>query len=395
MANQLNTTISRRGNGLREALTLNRFISPPGARKRPHAFFSFLAILIIAITPRLLSAQEPKKKGPPPALVEVATVLEKEVLTRVSLVGSAEPWLETVVAAEEAGKVRNMMIEEGDRVKKNQPLCEQDTSQLDLKIKSSRADLAEAEVLHAQDRREMERQKRLHAINSVAEKAYEDAKYKVEASEKKLARLNADLQTLEDQLKKRKIKAPVSGVVVKRYCLVGQWLGEGEPVATLVVSDPMRVLVPVPERYIRLIKKGHTAQVTFDALPGRTFKGKIVAIVPRADEAARTFPVRIQIPNADGSIKAGMLGRANLPLGRAHRAILVPKDALVLSNSGKAVFVVSDQTVRSVPVKTGPAHGPLIEVEGELKAGQQVVTRGNERLRTGQAVKVITKAGSR
>jgi membrane fusion protein (multidrug efflux system) len=343
----------------------------------------------------LMAEREKKEGGPAPALVEVATVIEQEVVTRVSLVGTAEPWLETVVASEEAGKVQKMLFEEGEKVKKNQPLCQQDASQLNLKIEAAKSDLAEAKILHTQAEREWKRQKKLFAINSVSEKAYENAKFTVDALQKKVARLRSELLLLEDQLRKRMIKAPVSGYVVERHCLVGQWLGEGEPVATVVVADPIRVRVPVPERYVRHLKRGDQAQVTFDALPSRTFKGKIFSVIPRADEAARTFPVRIEIPNPNAVIKAGMLGRVRLPIGDPHTAILVPKDALVLSGSGTAVYVIVNKSARLVPVKTGSAHGDLIEVVGELKDGMKVVVRGNERLRPGQPVRTAPHKQSR
>jgi multidrug efflux pump subunit AcrA (membrane-fusion protein) len=84
-----------------------------------------------------------------------------------------------------------------------------------------------------------------------------------------------------------------------------------------------------------------------------------------------------------------MLGRATLPAGGLHKALLVPKDALVLSGSRKALYLVVDGTARLVPVKTEAAYGPLIEVKGDLNPGQQVVIRGNERLRPGQAVKIL------
>jgi membrane fusion protein (multidrug efflux system) len=151
-------------------------------------------------------------------------------------------------------------------------------------------------------------------------------------------------------------------------------------------------MVPVPERYVPAIKKGDQAEVTFDALPGRTFKGAIDAVILRADEAARTFPVRIKISNPDGAIKPGMLGCATLPAGNLHRALLVPKDALVLSGTRKTVFVVINQTARLVPVEIGAAYGPLIEVKGDLKPGLEVVVRGNERLRPGQPVQIISDA---
>ncbi len=202
-------------------------------------------------------------------------------------------------------------------------------------------------------------------------------------------RLRATRKSLENQLTKKQIKAPLSGYVVKRYCQVGQWLGEGDPAVTLVVPDPILFMVPVPERYIPSIIIGDNASVTFDALPGKIFQGRIEAVIPKADKAARTFPVRINIANPEGAIKPGMLGRATLPAGKPHKAILVPKDALVLSGNGKVVYVVIDQTARMVPVETGASHGPLIEVKGDLKPDLKVVVRGNERLRPGQAVQIV------
>jgi len=352
---------------------------------------SLLAILFILIAPNFSGAQPPKNRGgPPPALVQVSTIVERMVVTRVTLVGSAEPLSETIVAAEEAGLVRKMLVDEGDKVKQNQILCVQDASQLRLKVEAARAVVAEAAANQTRAEREWERQKRLYAINSVSKKAYEDAQFEAEAVVKRVARLQIELYTLLDQVKKKMIYAPVSGSVVERHTLVGQWLSKGDPVVTLTVLNPIRVMVPVPERYISRIKKGDSAEVIFDALPDRVFKGAIDAIIPRADRAGRTFPVRIEIPNPKGIIKAGMLGRATLAVGKPHKAILIPKDALVLGGAGKSVYVINDQTAHLVQVKTGPAHGSLIEVKGNLKAGQQVAVRGNERLRPGQRVKVVS-----
>ena len=349
------------------------------------------AILMVVVAPGSAKAGPPKKRGgPPPALVQVSPVLEKMVVTRVMLVGTAEPWSETVVASEEAGLVRKMLVDEGDKVRKNQTLCIQDASQLRLKIEAARAVVAEAAANQTRAEREWGRLKRLYSIKSVSKKAYEDAQFAAEAAVKRVARLQVDLYTLLDQVKKKVIYAPVSGTVVERHTLVGQWLGKGDPVVTVTVMNPIRVMVPVPERYVSRINKGDSSQVIFDALPGRTFKGVIDAIIPRADRAGRTFPVRIEISNSKGTIKAGMLGRVTLLIGNPHKAILIPKDAFVLSGAGKSVYVINDQTAHLVQVKPGPAHGSLIEVEGKLKAGQKVVIRGNERLRPGQRVKVVS-----
>lgn len=342
------------------------------------------------MVPGFSGAQPPKNRGgPPAALVQGSMVVERMVVTRVTLIGTAEPLSETIVAAEETGLVRKMLVDEGDRVKHNQTLCIQDASQLRLKVEAARAIVAEAVANQTRAEHEWGRLKRLYAIKSVSKKTYEDAQFKAEAAVKRVARLQVDLYTLLDQVKKKVVYAPVSGVVVERHTLVGQWLSKGDPVVTLTVLNPIRVMVPVPERYVSRINKGDASQVIFDALPGRTFKGRIDAIIPKADRAGRTFPVRIEIPNSKGTIKAGMLGRATVAVGNSHKAVLIPKDALVLRGGGKSVYVINDQIAHLVQVKTGPAHGLLIEVQGNLKAGQKVAVRGNERLRPGQRVAVI------
>lgn len=356
----------------------------------------FLTVFILDMSWKTVACAEPHKKAEtfPPARVHVSNVLEKEVVTRITLVGTAEPWLETIVASEVAGLVKEMEVEEGDRVIKDQILCVQDSTQLILKGESAEAELAEAEVMLARARREWERQERLFSINSVSEKAYEDARFESEAAARKVERLRAEVRVLEDRLKKKTIRAPVTGYVVERHSKVGQWLGEGEPVVTLIVINPMRVMVPVPERYVPWIKKGDRAQVTFDALPYRKFEGPITAVIPRADRKTRTFPVRIEIPNPDGIIMAGKLGRATFAAGKPHKAILVPKDSLVLKGARASVFIVDDQSVRVVTVKTGVSYGSLVEVEGDLKAGLKVVVRGNERLIPGQPVQIIRDTSS-
>ncbi len=266
-------------------------------------------------------------------------------------------------------------------------LCEQDSSQVRLRIEAARAALAEAEVLRVQAEREWERQKRLFAIQSVSEKAYENARFEVEALGKKVERLRTERLVLEDQQRKKKIRAPLAGTVIRRHAQPGQWLGEGQPVVTVVVLDPVRVMVPVPERHIAQVRTRSDARVVFDALKGETFEGLITAVIPSADPGARAFPVRIEIPNPGGRIRGGMLGRVSLPVGDSYRALLVPRDALVLGGPEPFVYVVNERHARQVTVRPGRGHRGLIEVQGDLKPGMEVVVRGNERLRPGQPVR--------
>lgn len=355
-----------------------------------------LAAIALIVSPCILMdalwAQPPEEsKGPPPALVETAPVMEQEVISRVTLLGNAEPWLETVVAAESDGLVKEMLVDEGDRVDAGQVLCRQDDTLLRSRIKAARAALEESRILLKQALRDRDRQRALFKKESVAEKAYDDAQAMAEAQAKRLARQEAELAEQEDLLAKKIIRAPVTGFIVKRQAQLGEWLDEGEAVVTLVVLDPIRLMIPVPERYIDSVHTGDEVVVRFDGVPGRTFTGTVSAVIPQGNDASRTFPVRIHIPGKDNVIKAGMLGRAVIPIGRPHKALLVPKDALVLNACGASVFVIRDGMASSINVQVGPLHESLVEVEANLKPGEPVVVRGNERLMPGQKVTIIPK----
>ena len=158
------------------------------------------------------------------------------------------------------------------------------------------------------------------------------------------------------------------------------------------------------ESHIPFVTVGLEASVEVPALPGELFIGRVALVVPKADYRARTFPVKVRIPNriTDAgprlkvpTIKAGMLARTTLPTGPKHMTMLVSKDALVLGGRQATVFVVDPSTenqdagtVRPVPVQTGVASGRLIEVKGSLNPGELVIIRGNERVRPGAEVAI-------
>jgi len=212
----------------------------------------------------------------------------------------------------------------------------------------------------------------------------------IAVAEAEVQRLQAKTQRLRDDVQKTTIRAPVSGVITQRHTEVGQWLERGGKVADIVVLNPVLVRVPVHERDISRLRAGDTATVTLDALPDKTFTGRVKHIIPQADLASRTFPVKIEVANtADLVLKAGMFARVVLRPGASQMGIFVPKDAVVRRPDGQVVFVVQDGKAHQVGIKTGRILEGTIEViAGEIKAGDSVVITGNETLRDQAAVMV-------
>ena len=224
------------------------------------------------------------------------------------------------------------------------------------------------------------------------------------------------VRQLEDQREKYTIVAPFDGYVVAEHTEVGAWIKSGDLVAEVIELDPAEVHLNVPEKFIPEVEEGMRVEVQAEALPERVFEGQVKRVVPKADLRSRTFPVIIELPNPRENnrhvLKSGMLTSVTLISTGDAASILVPKDALVLSGASAQVVVIDANsiqrppdgppnmrigTVTALPVEQGAASGSLMEVRapnGALKAGTLVVTRGNERLRTGQPVSFIDPSGS-
>ena len=217
----------------------------------------------------------------------------------------------------------------------------------------------------------------------------------VAAAEAEVQRLQARVQRLQADVQKTTIYAPVSGLITQRYTEVGQWIERGEKLADLIDLRIVFVRIPIHEKDIGRVRVGDAATVSLDAFPGHTFEGRVKHVIPQADAASRTFPVKIEVTNTpDSAFKAGMSARVQLRSGVARPTVLVPKDAVVRAAGKPAVFVVRNDKASLVSIKTGRSYNGSVEVlEGMLKPGEQVVVTGNETLRD-QAAVVIKDNGS-
>jgi multidrug efflux pump subunit AcrA (membrane-fusion protein) len=129
--------------------------------------------------------------------------------------------------------------------------------------------------------------------------------------------------------------------------------------------------------------------VVIKSLSEKPLSAEVVAVLPTGNADARTFPVHIKLSNSDLRIKSGMEAVVTFKVGERRKALLVSKDAVVAAGNQRMVYRVVSEQVLPVPVKVLGYYGNDAAIEGDLKPGQQVVIRGNERLRPGQTVQVI------
>jgi HlyD family secretion protein len=241
----------------------------------------------------------------------------------------------------------------------------------------------------------------------------------IEQSRARMEGAQEQVNLLEDRLEKYSIKAPFDGYVVAENTEVGEWVKSGDPIFEIIAVDPMEVTVNVPEKYLPGLQKvmatGDAAEiptlavVNVDAIGFEPFTGTVMQVVPQADLRSRTFPVKVHLPNESlgrsHRFAAGMLAHVRLPVGQERPGTLVPKDALVLGDVKPAIFIgVPDATTketvaRKVPVEMGLSHQGLVQVTSllpnlPLQAGQMAIVRGNERLRDGQPIRIVSQMDS-
>ncbi|MGA3230501.1 MAG: efflux RND transporter periplasmic adaptor subunit [Candidatus Binatus sp.] len=231
---------------------------------------------------------------------------------------------EVNVTSRIAGRIKQLDLIEGDRVKKGQVVCLIEDIDLRNQLAKSKADLAHAQANLAQARRDLVRDEALSKENVIAVKTRDDAITSVQQDEADVLSAQANAKLYADQLVDTEIKSPVDGVVVSKALEVGEWVTPGVPVLTVDDLSTIWARVDVEETDLGPLYIGKTAQVELPTRPPLVFTGRIMAIgqegqfaterdVRRGRQDIRTFYVKVQVLQAEGELKPGMTAQVSFP----------------------------------------------------------------------------------
>ena len=316
-------------------------------------------------------------QGMPPAVVIVSEIVEEQIAPQVSLVGNVRPRHTSQVATETDGKVVAILKDAGRPLLRGDIIIRLENEQL-------RAALVEALADVKLQKFNFEQSSALLEQEAVAEQIVRDSEYELDRARAKLGDLTSLRRAME-------VRAPYNGFVVQTLVGLGEWVNRGDEVVHVVSTDTVRVQVDAPERYVDKLKPGDMAAIYIDALTADPYEGQIVAVLNQGFDESHTFPVIIETRNPDHRIRSGMSARVEFTLHQPAAALLVHKDALVTGPSGQVIYIAVDQKASSRAVKTGLAYKGFVSVEGDLKAGDLAIVRGNERLMEGRDIQVIRK----
>lgn len=334
---------------------------------------SKMAIILALLTAVACESNDGKTQQAAAAVtpsVEVAVAKAGIVPEESTYASTVEAYVVNNIMPQQGSRIRKINVEVGDYVTKGQVLAEMDRLQLDqlaLQIQNDDAEYA--------------RIKSLYEEGGLSRSDFEAAElgYKV----RKTNYQNVEENTI--------LRSPVTGYVTARNFDVGDMFAMSAPLFTVQQVVPVKLLVGISESEYTKVKKGDVVTLTVDAIPGKTFRGKIDRLYPVIDAATHTFKAEVVVPNQDKVLRPGMYARVTVNFG-TRNSVLVPDKALVKQEGTGTRFIYvlqEDGTVKYLPVKPGRHIGTEYEITEGLQGGWKVVIKGQSALRDGVKVNVL------
>ena len=382
-------------------------------------FVSGVVLLIFSVAFSGCSGKEESKNpngknvGRPPVAVEVTKVTKMDHSEGIDVVGSLSPKFGADVKSEFAGIVTEVNVTEWVRVKKGMPLAKIDTREMDILLQKARAavemaksNLLQAEVGGNRANREYDRLLKLKEFGLATQQSLDEGLTEKEAAAARIAAASAqlkvaeeDLQYTQTRLSKTTIRSPIDGVVSFRGVNVGDMVGEmGSQKIMFKIIDTrlLDLTVTLPSVEMGVVRVGLPLTFSTDAIPGKTFTGKVMFINPVVNEADRSVRVIAEVENASEQLKGGLYVKGRIITGKRTGLLMIPRVALLSWDvAGKKgdVFLVKGDIANRRTVQVGSAMGDFVEVTSGLAPGDSVVVRGGFNLKDGDRVNVIQVNG--
>ncbi len=332
------------------------------------------------------------------AAVGVQTVEIRQVSETVPVFAEVVTSRDGAVASRIPGTVEAIHVLAGTRVAAGDLLVDLDTELLAIQLEQAEAQMAETMASIATSRLRVDRTSTLYAFAlrtpesftqgrfDEAEADMLEARSQLKEAETREKSIGAQVAEARYQLNRSKITAPFSGVVIAVNTIPGAFIQAGTPVVRLIDTDSFEVEASVPSRYVTSLNDGQQMQASLET--GDALTLELRAILPIENTSTRTRAVRFTAPDLGqfANVAVGQSVTVQIPIGAARDVLSVPKDALVQARGGWTVFVAEDGKAQPRTVKLGVALGDRYEVLTGLAPGDQVVVRGNERLRPGQDI---------
>lgn len=361
----------------------------------------------------------------------------------VSLPATIEPKEKIIISSNINGTIKNIFVDVGDRVDKEEKLCKIDDTiykiqydKSDTAVKSANnvlrnikdfdgengmkfqgVELAEsqyetAKIAYNNIEKTFNRIKGLYGEKAVSQSDYESTKgqydlakkqldlavgnlnqakrnweFNVEAAEIGLEAAKNDYMLAKENLDYTDISAPIAGVIAKKNVAIGENVGPGAAIFTLVNTDRMYANSGLSEKDVVKIKKDQRVFLKIDTLGDHVIEGKVTTISPVIDEQSNTYPIKILVDNDNNELKGGMFATIEIVVDSHTDAIAVPKKSVVNEGGKYYVFIQNNDKAEKRLVKLGYSQDDYYEILEGVKQGEKVIKSFNDKLEHGSFIK--------
>lgn len=301
--------------------------------------------------------------------------------------GAVRGRYERQLAFQVGGKIISRPVDLGSVVKPGDVVMEIDSKDIQKEFDSMKAQVFSAESQNRLARDNLDRYEHLYESGVISKADYDSIKNAYDVSEALLHQAEAQYEGSQNKLNYCKLYSDDAGVVAGINTEIGQIIGAGQPVVTVVQDGEKEVEINVPENRIEDIYNAQQLSVKFWALPNVILDGRLREVAPMADNVARTYKVRISLLNTPPQLKLGMTATVTVTDTRDQATVYLPLAAIYQTGDTPSVWIVNEGVVNLKAVKIGAFGDNQVQVEG-LKAGETVVTAGVHKLREGQKVRI-------
>ena len=330
----------------------------------------------------------------PPVMVQKVSL--QDVRDRIEATGQLLARSEAAVAAQVAGQITRIHVDEGSSVEKGQVIVEIDPQLRRLEVSSQRAAVAEAVAQLAEAEREGKRVESMRSRGAASQADTDEAQTQIELARARREAARARLGLAERALADSSVTAPFSGSLARRYVNEGEFVSGGARLFDLVALEDMEVEFHLAERDSSLVSEGHAVDVRVAPFPDEVFSATVTVISPTIDPRTRTLRVKARVDNREGRLRPGLFARADLGVAERSEVLMVAEDAILVRADGTVLYrMVGAGEVERVGVTIGVRRDGRVEIVEGLAPDDLVVVRGQARLVDGSKVDVRTAEGQK
>ncbi|NOR45279.1 MAG: efflux RND transporter periplasmic adaptor subunit [Candidatus Delongbacteria bacterium] len=336
------------------------------------------------------AADKKQKKEVSPSTVKIELVQEKDLQLYASVTGRLEGITDITYFSEVSGKVKSIEKRLGDPVKKGEAIAFLDAKNYKINYDRTKSDLMSAEASLDVAKIKLETTEKLYNKDKASKVEFANDKSGLKRAEAAYAGSKANLETAKLNYENSKFLSPVNGSISKLNIKEGQFVGMGQPVATIVDCRKLLIKTGVSERDILSIKKGNLVDIKYNG-SGTKFTGVLLGIGKRPDESG-TYPVEIELKNEERSLLPGMIVEAKIYSTKLENKIYTDFDNLIEEYGKYFVYVVNNENIATRrKVEFSMKYGNKVVIDSGLKVGEKIVVAGMENLSNGVKVKIFKR----